>query len=58
MDRHLECGDLHHGFTRVKGRDCHHEYLLAFSCKRPLSTSNPKIPPIPAETAPNKPKIL
>ena len=26
--------------------------------KRPLSTSNPKIPRIPAETAPNKPKIL
>jgi hypothetical protein len=34
IDRYLECGDLHHGFARVKWRDCHHEYLLAFSCKR------------------------
>ena len=32
--RYLDCGDLHHGFARVKCRDCHHEYLLAFSCKR------------------------
>jgi hypothetical protein len=30
----VECGDLHHGFARVKCRDCHHEHLLAFSCKR------------------------
>ncbi len=33
IDRYLECGDLHHGFARVKCPDCHHEYLLAFSCK-------------------------
>src|SRR4030042_437032 len=32
--RYLEGGDMHHGFARVKCRDCHHEYLLAFSCKR------------------------
>jgi len=29
--RYLECGDLHHGFARVKCRDCHHEYLLAYA---------------------------
>ena len=32
--RYLDCGDLHNGFARVKCRDCYHEYLLAFSCKR------------------------
>lgn len=32
--RYLDCGDLSHGFTRVKCKDCGHEYLLAFSCKR------------------------
>jgi len=31
--RYLECGGLHHGSARVKCRDCHHEYLLAFSWK-------------------------
>ena len=34
ISRFLECGDLHHGFARVKCRDCYHEYLLGFSCKR------------------------
>ena len=29
IDRYLDCGDLHHGFARVKCQDCHHEYLLA-----------------------------
>ncbi len=28
--RILDCVDLHDGFARVKCRDCHHEYLLAF----------------------------
>jgi len=32
--RYLDCGDLHNGFARVKCKDCGHEYLLAFSCKR------------------------
>jgi ribosomal protein S27E len=32
--RHLNCGDPHNGFARVKCKDCNHEYLLAFSCKR------------------------
>ena len=30
----LECGILHNGFARVRCKDCGHEYLLAFSCKR------------------------
>ena len=34
ITRYLGCGDLHHGFARVKCPDCQHEYLLAFSCKR------------------------
>jgi|YelNatPaOPRAMG01_1025707.scaffolds.fasta_scaffold52738_2 hypothetical protein len=32
--RYLDCGDLHNGFARVRCKDCGHEYLLAFSCKR------------------------
>jgi hypothetical protein len=32
--RYLDCGDLRNGFARVKCKDCGHEYLLAFSCKR------------------------
>ena len=32
--RYLDCGDLHKGFARVKCKDCNHEYLLSFSCKR------------------------
>jgi len=32
--RYLDCGDLRHGFARVRCNDCGHEYLLAFSCKR------------------------
>lgn len=32
--RYLDCGDLYNGFARVKCKDCNHEYLLAFSCKR------------------------
>jgi len=32
--RYLDCGDLKNGFARVKCKDCGHEYLLAFSCKR------------------------
>jgi len=32
--RYLDCGILHNGFARVKCKDCGHEYLLAFSCKR------------------------
>ncbi|MBM4314058.1 MAG: hypothetical protein FJ122_09090 [Deltaproteobacteria bacterium] len=32
--RYLDCGDLNNGFARVECKDCGHEYLLAFSCKR------------------------
>lgn len=32
--RYLDCGDLSHGFARVRCKDCGNEYLLAFSCKR------------------------
>jgi ribosomal protein S27E len=30
----LQCGRLEHGFLRVRCEDCHHERLVAFSCKR------------------------
>jgi Zn finger protein HypA/HybF involved in hydrogenase expression len=30
---YLKCGDLTEGFARVRCPDCHHEYLLAFSCR-------------------------
>ena len=30
----LKCGVLEHGFLRVKCEDCHHEKLVAFSCKK------------------------
>ncbi|NQT66746.1 MAG: transposase zinc-binding domain-containing protein [Actinobacteria bacterium] len=30
----MDCGILRNGFARVKCKDCNHEYLLAFSCKR------------------------
>ena len=31
--KYLECGDLREGFARIKCPDCHHEYILAFSCR-------------------------
>ena len=31
--KYLECGVLRFGFARVRCYTCHHEYLLAFSCK-------------------------
>ena len=30
----LQCGRLDNGFLRVRCEDCHHERLVAFSCKR------------------------
>lgn len=30
----LKCGRLEHGFLRVHCENCHHERLVAFSCKR------------------------
>jgi len=32
--QYLDCGILHNGFARVKCKECNHEYLLAYSCKR------------------------
>lgn len=34
IHRYLDCGDLSHGFARVRCKDCGHEYLLAFVVKR------------------------
>jgi ribosomal protein S27E len=31
---YLKCGRLEHGFPRVQCTECHHEHLVAFSCKR------------------------
>ncbi len=30
----LKCGDLRHGFARVRCPDCHHEMFVAYSCKQ------------------------
>jgi hypothetical protein len=30
----LDCGDLQHGFARVRCPDCKHEMFVAFSCKQ------------------------
>ena len=34
FDDYLKCGRLEHGFLRVRCETCHHEKLVAFSCKR------------------------
>lgn len=34
FDEFLKCGRLEYGFIRVRCEDCHHERLVAFSCKR------------------------
>ncbi len=34
FDAYLQCGRLEHGFLRVRCTGCHHERLVAFSCKR------------------------
>jgi len=34
FDDYLKCGRLEHGFLRVRCDTCHHEKLVAFSCKR------------------------
>ena len=33
QEKFIRCGTLEQGFARVRGDDCQHEYLLAFSCK-------------------------
>jgi ribosomal protein S27E len=34
FEAYLKCGRLEYGFLRVRCEDCHHEHLVAFSCKR------------------------
>jgi len=34
FEAYLKCGCLDHGFLRVQCESCHHELLVAFSCKR------------------------
>lgn len=34
FEDYLRCGRLEHGFLRVRCESCHHEKLVAFSCKR------------------------
>ncbi|NRB43136.1 MAG: transposase zinc-binding domain-containing protein [Pseudomonadales bacterium] len=34
FEKYLQCGRLGNGFLRVKFQDCHHERLIAFSCKK------------------------
>ncbi len=34
FEDYLKCGRLEHGFLRVQCESCHHEKLVAFSCKR------------------------
>ncbi len=31
---YLKCGRLEYGFLRVQCAECHHEHLVAFSCKK------------------------
>ena len=33
FEDYLKCGRLEHGFLRVRCESCHHEKLVAFSCK-------------------------
>lgn len=34
FEAYLKCGRLEHGFLRVRCDSCHHEKLVAFSCKK------------------------
>jgi ribosomal protein S27E len=34
FEAYLKCGRLEQGFIRVRCEDCHHERLVAFSCKK------------------------
>ncbi len=33
VEKFLECGDLQHGFARVRCPDCAHEFFVAYSCR-------------------------
>jgi hypothetical protein len=42
----LKCGDLHHGFARVRCPDCHHEMFVAFSPRTvPVTELSPEADP-------------
>ena len=43
----LKCGKLANGFVRVRCSDCHHEYLLAFSCRGRWFRSFPVVAYLP-----------
>jgi hypothetical protein len=34
FEAYLKCGRLEYGFLRVQCERCHHERLIAFSCKK------------------------
>ena len=34
FERYLACGDFSQGFVRCHGGACHHDVLVAFSCKQ------------------------
>jgi ribosomal protein S27E len=34
LSEYLKCGQLEYGFLRVQCTHCHHEHVVAFSCKR------------------------
>ncbi|MCP3892646.1 MAG: hypothetical protein GY702_27785 [Desulfobulbaceae bacterium] len=47
--KYLECGDLHQGFARIKCPGCHHQFILAFSCRgRWFRSLVPRLPVLPA----------
>jgi len=49
--KYLECGDLNQGFARIKCPDCHHEFILAFSCRgRWFRSLVPRLPVPPVIT--------
>ncbi|WP_407929139.1 transposase zinc-binding domain-containing protein [Desulfomarina profundi] len=47
VNKYLECGDLHQGFARTKCLDCHHEFILAFSCRGRWFRSLPSVAYLP-----------
>jgi hypothetical protein len=44
FEDYLKCGRLEYGFLRVRCEECHHERLLAFSCKRRGFVSDQRTP--------------
>ncbi len=44
----LACGDLAEGFARVRCPKCHHEMIVAYSCKQPAIAARRCLPVPPA----------